>query len=95
MLIHRKEVLDIIPCLQEDTEDAVVLVARGRRQTLGNLPLQHTRAERDALPIVQHTKKDLRRNIVWVIPNKTKGEVSSKVFLNGDTQEVPLDNASF
>ena len=53
VLVHGEEILDIIPCLQEDTEDTVVLVAWGRGQTLSDLTLEHPRTAGDTLPIVQ------------------------------------------
>ena len=92
MLIDGEEVLHIIPRLQEDAQDAVVLVAWRRRQTLGDLTLEHTGAAGDALAVVEHTEEDLRGDVVGVVADEGEGSVAREVVFDGDLEEVALDD---
>ena len=95
MLIDGEEVLHIIPRLQEDAQDTVVLVARRGCQTLGDLALEHTSAAGDALAVVKHAEEDLRGDVVGVVADEGEGSVTREVVFDGDLEEVTLDDTPF
>ena len=92
MLIDGEEVLHIIPRLQEDAQDAVVLVAWRGRQTLGDLTLEHAGAAGDALAVVKHAEEDLRGDVVGVVADEGEGGIAREVVFDGDLEEVTLDD---
>ena len=62
-----EQVLDMIPRLDEDREDAILFVARLRGHAQGYLVLDHARAAGDEIFVVEHLEEDLRGDVVGVV----------------------------
>ena len=62
-----KEVLDVVPGLNQYGKDAVLLVARLGGHADGHLVLDHTCTAGDEVLVVEHLEEDLRRDVVGVV----------------------------
>lgn len=92
MLINRKQVLNIVPSLQEDAQDPIVFVAWRRSQTHSDLPLEHARANGYALAVLQEAKENLTGDIVWIVAYQGKRSPPLNAPIQVDAEEVPRDD---
>ena len=67
-----KQVLHIVPRLDEYAEDAILLIAWLGSHAHSHLVLYHTRTTGYEVFIVEHLKEDLRRNIVGIVARQHK-----------------------
>ena len=89
--IDRKQVLYVIPCLQQHAQDAVLLRAGRLRQTHGDLFLDHPDAFRNQVPVFEHLEKYLGRNIVREIADHTQSFGKQRPQIH--FQEIALHKA--
>ena len=62
-----KEVLHIVPGLNQYGKDAILLVAWLRGHAQRHFMLNHTRTTRDEILIVEHLEEYLRGDVVWIV----------------------------
>ena len=65
--LHSEQVLDVIPRLDQDGQDTILLVAWLRGHAQGDLVLDHSRTTGDEIFVVEHLEKDLRRDVVGIV----------------------------
>lgn len=82
-----EEVLDIVPSLDEDRENAVCLRTRLGSHAQGHLTLNHARTAGDEVAVIEHFEEDLRRDIVGVVASKDK-LATTKKFAEIHAEEV-------
>ena len=70
--LHSEQVLDMIPRLDQDRQDSILLVAWLRGHAQGDLVLDHSRTTRDEVFVVEHLEEDLRRNVVGIVARQYK-----------------------
>ena len=85
-----EKVLDIVPRLDEDREDARGLRARLSSHAQGHLTLNHARTAGDEVAVVEHFEEDLRRDVVGIVASKDK-LATSKKFAKIHAKEVTGD----
>ena len=89
---HGKEVLDVVPGLQKDAQDAVGLAAGFFGYSLGHFLLHHAHYLGDVVLVVQHLEEDLGRDIVGEIADD--GELFREKLFQLKFEEVPFHEAS-
>ena len=86
-----KEILHIVPRLDEDRKDAVLLVAGLGSHADGHLMLYHTRTAGYQVLVVEHLEENLRRDVIRIITRQHK-RLTAEDLGKVHTEEVAGDN---
>ena len=75
MLVDGEQILHIVPCLQQHTQDTICLAAGHGDDTLRHLLLYHTGATGYRLLVVEHLEENLRRDVIGIITDNAEAVV--------------------
>ena len=90
ILINREQIFHIIPRLDEHAENAVGLGTRLSLHALCHLTLNHTRAARNQILVINHLEEYLRRDIVGVIAGQHE-RLTVEELMEVHAEEVAFD----
>ena len=62
-----EKILHLIPSLDENGEDAILLMTRLRGHAQGHLMLNHTSTAGNEVLVVEHLEEDLRGDVIWIV----------------------------
>ena len=91
VLVDSEEILHVVPCLDEDGEDAVGLVAGLGGDAQGHLTLYHSSAAGDEVFVVEHLEEYLTGYVVGVVAGEHEG-MALEELLQVHAQEVLADD---
>ena len=93
IFMDREEVFDVVPGLEQDTQDAVGLLAWRGSQSLGHLFLNHAGTAGNLFFVVQYLEKDLAGDVVGVVADHAEGAFVQ--LMQVEFQEILSQDASF
>ena len=91
---NRKQVVDLVIQLHQHTQYAVGLASRRSRQTLSHLFLNHARAARNEVAVIEHFKENLATDVVRIIARQNE-RPSLESMLQMHFQKIVFDNVIF
>ena len=94
MFVYGKQIFHLIPCLNQNAQDAVCLAARTGGNTFGHFFLNHSGATGNQVFVVQHFKKDLAGYIIRIVTGEDKRS-AVKQLLQFQLQKVIFYDVSF
>ena len=95
MLVYREQVFNVIPRLQQDTDDAIRLPAGRSRQAFGHFLLDHARTAGHMVLIVQYFEEYLAGDVVRVITNDAETLLAFEERHQVQLQEIGRNDPPF
>ena len=92
MLVHREQVLHVVPRLNKDGKDTIGLAPWPGSQPLRHLTLNHACAGGDAVAVVEHLEEYLAGDIIRIVAGEHEGTSVEKT-VEVHFQEVVLHDA--
>ena len=91
VLVHREQVLDVIPCLQQHAQYAIGAASRCCSHAQCHLALYHARTARYQVAVLQHAEEYLAGDVVGIVACQHK-RLPAENPVEGHAQEVILQD---